>query len=126
MQGPELPIAVNRHAMINIGNDRTVVIGGYSGSYSAQTFIYNHNHGNWSYGPSLIQARDDHAAGIVTDEITHKTLAIVTGGFFNGGFLKSTEILKGGSWTLGEKKDKIYIKKQECKITSSARNSKIV
>ena len=47
MQGPELPIAVYQHAMINIGNDKTVVIGGGTGSYSAQTFIYNHNHGNW-------------------------------------------------------------------------------
>ena len=103
MQGPELPTPLIRHAMINIGIDKTVVIGGFG---SAQTFIYNHNHGNWSYGPSLIQARDDHAAGIVTDEITHKTLAIVTGGWLGSGVLKSTEILKEGSWTLGEKIDK--------------------
>ena len=109
MQGPELPIALHSHAMINIGIDKTVVIGGFTGSGSAQTFIYNHNHGNWSYGPSLIQGRYDHAAGIVTDEITHKTLAIVTGGYFSG-VLKSTEILKEGSWTLGEKIDKIYKK----------------
>ena len=103
MQGPELPIAVYRHAMINIGNDKTVVIGGVTGSYSAQTFIYNHNHGNWSYGPSFFLARYGHAAGIVTDEVTHETLAIVTGGSSGFGILKSTEILKGGSWTLGEK-----------------------
>ena len=58
MQGPELPIAVNRHAMINIGIDKTVVIGGETGSYSsAQTFSYHHNYGNWSYGPSLILGR---------------------------------------------------------------------
>ena len=112
MQGPELPIAVYRHAVINIGNDKTVVICGDTGSYSsAQTFIYNHNHGNWSYGPSLIQARTYHAAGIVTDEVTHETHAIVTGGF-SSSYLKSTEILKGGSWTLGEKIDKICIKKR--------------
>ena len=111
MQGPELPRGVEGHAMINIGNDKTVVIGGITGSGSAQTFIYNHNHGNWSYGPSLIQARIDHAAGIVTDEVTHETLTIVTGGIFSGVFLKSTEILKGGSWTLGEKIDKNLYKK---------------
>ena len=129
MQGPELPIALFSHAMINIGNEKTVVIGGYTeydGLYFAETFIYNHNHGNWSYGPSLIQPRLDHAAGIVTDEVTHETLAIVTGGFPSVSVGKTTEILKGGSWTLGEKIDTIYIKKQECKITSSARNSKIV
>ena len=104
MQGPELPIAVYKHAMINIGNDKTVVIGGDTGSYSVQTFIYNHNHGNWSNGPSLFQARYRHAAGIVTDEVTHETHAIVTGGA-SGVSLKSTEILKGGSWTLGKKID---------------------
>ena len=106
MQGPELPIAVNRHAMINIGNNKTVVIGGDIGSDSAHTFIYNHYYGNWSYGPSsLFLARYWHAAGIVTDEVTHETHAIVTGGY-SGGYLNSTEILKGGSWTLGEKIDK--------------------
>ena len=101
--------------MINIGIDKTMVIGGHIGSYSAQTFIYNHNHGNWSYGPSLIQARDLHAAGIVTDEVTHETNAIVTGGFSNWVYFKSTEILKGGSWTLGEKIDQIYIKNKSVK-----------
>ena len=115
MQGPELPIFVNRHAMINIGIDKTVVIGGETGSYSsAQTFIYHHNHGNWSYGPSLILGRQWHAAGIVTDEVTHETHAIVTGGYSDSGYLKSTEILKGGSWTLGEKIDKdLYQKKSQ-------------
>ena len=98
--------------MINIGIDKTVVIGGVvyhtgsGGGYSAETFIYNHNHGNWSDGPSLFQARSSHAAGIVTDEVTHETHAIVTGGYSDSGYLKSTEILKGGSWTLGEKIDK--------------------
>ena len=97
--------------MTNIGIGKTVFIGGY---YSAQSFIYNHNHGNWSYGPSLILGRHWHAAGIVTDEVTHETHAIVTGGY-SGGYLselKSTEILKGGSWTLGEKIDKDLYKKR--------------
>ena len=132
MQGPELPIALSSHAMINIGIAKSVVIGGLSGYdvSSAQTFIYHHNHGNWSYGPSLIQARRLHAAGIITDEVTHETHAIVTGGslvmLVSVVISKSTEILKGGSWTLGEKIDRNLYKKQECKITSSATNSKIV
>ena len=116
MQGPELPIALFGHALINIGNEKTMIIGGFTGSSSsAQTFIYNNNHGNWSYGPSLILARYEHAAGIVTDEVTHETHAIVTGGY-SGGYLKSTEILKGGSWTLGEKIDKnLYQKNKSVK-----------
>ena len=71
MQGTELPYALHQHAMINMENENTMVIGGWTESdYSAQTHTYNHYHKIWSVGPSLIQARRNHAAGIVTDEAT--------------------------------------------------------
>ena len=43
MPGPDLPIAVYGHAMINIRNDLTMIIGGQYSSYtySTQTFYYN-------------------------------------------------------------------------------------
>ena len=118
MPGPELPIAVYYHAMINTRNDLTMVIGGKTTGnyYSAKTFYYNHNYGNWSDGPKLNQGRENHAVGIVTDEATHEKLVIVTGGY-NGFNLKSTEILISDAWSLGEKnsfgnrelcKDRVY------------------
>ena len=96
--------------MINIGNEKAMIIGGYTGfDNSAQTYIYNHNHGNWSNGPSLIQERALHAAGIVTDEATDEKLYIVTGGDILDMdpeqiyASKSTEILRRESWFSGKK-----------------------
>ena len=40
----------------------------------------------------LMQARIDHAAGVVTDEVTTEKLVIVTGGEHNGILLDSTEM----------------------------------
>ena len=112
MPGPKVPIALYMHAMINTRNDLTMVIGGitteydeYTGHYSAKTFYYNHNYGNWSEGPELNQARTSHAVGIVTDEATQEKLVIVTGGSNNEIMkLKSTEILISEVWSLGKKK----------------------
>ena len=49
------------------------------------------------------QARVNHAVGIVTDETTQEKLVTVTGGW-NGAPMKSTEILIGDTWSLGEKR----------------------
>ena len=70
----------------------------------SKTFYHNHNHGNWSDGPELLQARVSFAAGIVTDEATQEKLVVVTGGLGNDGIsLNSTEILIGKEWSLGKK-----------------------
>ena len=70
----------------------------------SKTFYHNHNHGNWSDGPELLQARVSFAAGIVTDEETQEKLVVVTGGLGNDSFsLNSTEILIGKEWSLGKK-----------------------
>ena len=42
------------------------------------------------------------AVGIVTDETTQEKFVTVTGGFIGGAYLKSTEILIDGTWSLGE------------------------
>ena len=109
MQGAALPYAIYNHAMINMDNENIMIIGGNPGiGYcTAQTRIFDHK--IWSVGPSLIQARRSHAAGIVTDEATMETYAIVTGGFYDVDFLKSTEILKGDTWFSG--KNSISVKR---------------
>ena len=104
MQGPVLLYSVVGHAMINMENEKTMVIGGWTGSYLAQIHTYDHYHKIWSVEPSLIQARVSHAAGIVTDEATMDTYAIVTGGYDSVYYdmFKSTEILKGDTWSSGK------------------------
>ena len=101
MKGPELPNGVFGHAMINLGNEKIMVIGGWTGFYSNQTFVYNHDNNTWSSGPSLNEARYDHAVGIVTDEATQEKFVVVTGGT-NLYTLNSTEILINGTFSIGK------------------------
>ena len=106
--GPDLPMALTYHAMVAINSTCSMVIGGHSyldysypDGYSASTFFYDHNEEEWINGPSLIQARSDHAAGIVTDEVTGEHFITVTGGY-DFGYLDSTEILQDGEWVQGK------------------------
>ena len=102
MPGPDLPMALGKHAMVAINNTCCMVIGGYSEGKSASTFYYYHNEGEWTTGPSLMQARTKHAAGIVTDEVTDEHFIAVTGGEGYSGYFDSTEILKDGEWVQGK------------------------
>ena len=101
--GPELPIPIFSHKMIAINNNLTMVIGGYSpvSGILAQTLYYDHSNEYWIDGPTLNEARHNHAAGIITDEATHERLVIVTGGDDAHDVFKSTEILQDGDWSLG-------------------------
>ena len=110
IHGPDLPISLYRHAMIAINSSCSMVIGGIFTNYyssSASTFYYDHNEEEWINGPSLMQAREGHAAGIVTDEVTNEHFAAVTGGYDYElltweSILDSTEILQDGEWVQGK------------------------
>ena len=105
MSGPYLPMAIYGHAMVAINKTCSMVIGG--GNYQAyfsSTFFYDRNEGEWINGPSLLEAKDGHAAGLVTDEVTGEHFVAVTGGY-NSGLdldLNSTEILQDGEWVQGK------------------------
>ena len=73
---------------------------------SANTFLYNHNEDEWITGPSLMNPRASHAAGIITDLATDEQLVAVTGGW-SCDFLTSTEILQNGVWVQGKRKKSI-------------------
>ena len=102
MLGPDLPMALDGHAMVAINSASSMVIGGFTNDFSALTFFYDHNEGEWINGPSLMQARYSHAAGIVTDEVTDEHFVAATGGFGYLRFLDSTEILQDGEWVQGK------------------------
>jgi hypothetical protein len=103
MLGPDLPMALEYHAMVAINSTCSMVIGGNADS--ALTFFYDHNDDEWINGPSLIQGRWNHASGIVTDEVTDEHFVTVTGGGFPD--LDSTEILQDGFWVQGKISDTI-------------------
>jgi hypothetical protein len=104
MPGPDLPMALDSHAMVAINSTCSMVIGGMysSGYYSASTFFFDHNEDEWINGPSLMQARIYHATGIVTDEVTDESFVAVTGGHDD---LDSSEILQDGEWVQGKIND---------------------
>jgi hypothetical protein len=101
MIGPDLPMTLVRHAMVAINSTCSMFIGGYSNGVSASTFYYDRNEEEWINGPSLMQTRDGHAAGIVTDEVTDEHFVAVAGGYGSGN-LDSTEILQDGEWVQGK------------------------
>ena len=106
MLGPDLPKRLyGGHAMVAINSTCSMVIGGEDENWdsSASTFFYDHNEGEWTTGPSLMQPRERHAAGIVTDELTDENFVAVTGGCWP--YLDSTEILQDGNWVQGNIND---------------------
>ena len=107
MLGPDLPMALSNHAMVAINSTCSMVIGGKDENWddSASTFFYDRNEGEWITGPSLMQARSYHAAGIVTDDVTDENFVAVTGGNVGEWItdpLDSTEILQDGEWVQGK------------------------
>ena len=100
--GPDLPIWIYEHAIVAINSTCSMFIGGFYAGYSATTFFYDHNEGEWITGPSLMQARYSHAAGIVTDEVTDEHSVAVTGGYGDSSHLDSSEILQDGNWVQGK------------------------
>ena len=121
MPGPDLPMALESHAMVSINSTVSMVIGGWDGNGwdgTASTFYFNHIEGEWSYGPILMQSRYMHAAGIVTDELTNEKFVVVTGGFLNvlsqtaihdsKVYLDSSEILQDGKWVEGKINNMYY------------------
>ena len=113
--GPDLPTTLHKHAIVAINSTVSMVIGGWDGNGwdgTASMFYYNHIEGEWSNGPILMQSRYEHAAGIVTDELTDEKFVAVTGGLFialsqTGNYdsivyLNSSEILQDGKWVEGK------------------------
>ena len=102
--GPNLPIPTVSHALVAIDNTLSLLIGGLNieNAPIQTTHYFDHQAHNWIQGPDLMQARINHAAGVVTDEVTTEKLVIVTGGDFNGVLLDSSEILFNNQWNQGK------------------------
>ena len=106
--GPELPLALSQHAIVEIQPDETyMLIGGNTDDAFASkvTFVYHARIGKWTKGPDLLQGRYAHSAGILHDIATHHPYTVVVGGIQNhGSELLSVEFLRSGSlcWTQGK------------------------
>ena len=112
IQGPDLPYPVNNHALVAINDSFSMVIGGNCDCsphlQTDNTFYYHHTEDVWTNGPSLVEKRNSHAAGLITDKVTEETFLVVTGGN-TGSYTQeypsaSTEILQDDNWVLGKLK----------------------
>ena len=101
--GPNLPLPVDAHALVAINDTCSMLIGGITSEFvvTVSTFYFQHENQIWTQGPDLIQAREHHAVGIVTDEVTHEKFVVVTGGVIYGTYIDTTEILVDVLWTNG-------------------------
>ena len=115
--GPELPVAVSRHAITSINSTLSILSGG--NNYSPLTWYFNHETNVFSSGPSLLEGREDHGSATIVDKVTKAKIPMVTGGYGTStvstwGDLKSTELLINGMWQsgtiqLGKKSHNIFI-----------------
>jgi hypothetical protein len=106
--GPDLPEAVNSHAITSINSTVSLLSGGYtsSNSRSPLTWYFNHETNVFSSGPSLLKGRYDHGSATVVDKVTKAKIPMVTGGYNydndgNGAYMDSTELLINGIWQSG-------------------------
>ena len=103
--GPELPDPTVYHALVAIDNTLSLLIGGRNIEVgpTQTTHYFDHQAHNWIQGPDLMQSRNFHAAGVVTDEVTTEKFVIVTGGEDNSSIiLDSTEMLINSQWNQGK------------------------
>ena len=102
--GPELQLALMRHAITSINSTVSILSGGSTSatSYSAVTWYFNHETNVFSSGPSLLEGRVGHGSATCVDKVTKAKIPIVTGGY-HGGQLDSTELLINGQWQSGTK-----------------------
>ena len=97
--GPWMPKVFYKHIMVGINSTVFMVIGNLADD---GIFYYDHIEGKWIDGPSLIQARGNQAAGIVTDEVTNENFVAITGGAHYSDFSDFTEILQDEKWVQGK------------------------
>jgi hypothetical protein len=102
--GPDLPIAVDYHAITSINSTVSILSGGQTMAhdYSPLTWYFNHETIAFSLGPSLLRGRYEHGSATCVDKVTKAKIPIVTGGTGSGSlYLDSTELLINEQWQPG-------------------------
>ena len=100
---PSLPETVWMHAIVSINSTISMLIGGIRKTFSnvhddfsPKTHYFDHQRQTWKDGPSLIDGRNGHTAGVIMDHVTHKQHIAVVGGTNIGGNCHLVELLFHG------------------------------
>ena len=106
VEGPQLPKPIHSHAVASINATVSIITGGYTGTYSEQTWYFNHASQEFQAGPNLLKGRNYLSSGTITDQKTKEKTVIVVGGYHgspsNGIYMDSTEILLNEQWVTGK------------------------
>ena len=101
-RGPDLPSAMSLHVMSKLNSSTSMIIEGNS----FKTWYFDHNTEAFTDGPSLIEKRLGHTAGLIKDSVYTEEKRIVVVGGTNGTVgLKSVEWLVSGTWEQGNSKN---------------------
>ena len=105
--GPEMPQPLSHHVILGLNSTFSMITGGRSFDYdlSGLTFFFDHGLQEWTNGPNMIEARFDHAAGIVTDKVSEEQIMVVTGGMGGVNYwliLSTTEVFFENQWFSGK------------------------
>ena len=104
VQGPELPVGMTHHSLVQIYSTVSLLIGGITSSeYSSpKTYYFDHIKQQFLQGPELNIGRYYHTSSIITDQITDEKYVVVSGGMNNSiGVLDSAEVLINNKWRFG-------------------------
>ena len=99
-QGPDLPLPLERHAIVPLNSGAFILIGGIGDS--SATHFYEEKKG-WRPGPNLKKGRFGHTAGVLTDRVSTKTYIVAVGGGGDAGSsLEYLEYPGSNDWMKGK------------------------
>ena len=96
-------MAIWNHAIASINSSVLIITTGSTNANhytDGKTWYFNHAIQEFQPGPNLLEARDYHSMGTITDQHTKEKTVIVAGGFGDDG-LDSTEMFINGEWMTG-------------------------
>jgi len=99
--GMELEKTINSHCSMMINATTAFITGGYTGSWSKETYFVDIHNWRWTKGPQMEEARKYHGCALF--RFNDKNYAVVAGGYISYNYynsLSSTEILDLDSGTL--------------------------
>jgi len=82
--GPDLPYALQSHAMVKLHDGSVMILGGYPAIYETKSIIFNPLNGSFSTGPELIHGRKEPGIALINSPLFEgRPVVIVVGGSTN-------------------------------------------
>jgi hypothetical protein len=93
-KGPELPKAVYGHCLVRVNDSTALLIGGFDGWFSDESYYMSLEDQSWSQGLNLKEGRYAHTCGVFKSSVHQgRTVVIAAGGHNGGNVMNSVELL---------------------------------